>query len=88
MMRTGVDAEAEMRAVRTRYDEWTWQASEELNRRFSDREIAGQLRAGRYRAILSAALAEYLIHAGGSGFRGAGRGRSSRRYRAAAVGAA
>ncbi|WP_030978936.1 PIN domain-containing protein [Streptomyces sp. NRRL S-1824] len=58
MMRTGVDAEAEMRAVRTRYDEWTWQASEELNRRFSDREIAGQLRAGRYRAILSAPLDE------------------------------
>ncbi|GAB3181002.1 hypothetical protein [Streptomyces incanus] len=34
------------------------------------------------------APAEYLIHTGGSGFRGAGRGRSSRRYRAAAVGAA
>ncbi|MFB8029734.1 MULTISPECIES: PIN domain-containing protein [unclassified Streptomyces] len=58
MMRTGADAEAEMRGVRNRYDEWTWQAAEEINRRFSDREIAGQLRAGRYRAILTAPLAE------------------------------
>lgn len=58
MMRTGADAEAEMRAVRKRYDEWTWQAAEEINRRFSDREIAGQLRAGRYRAILTAPLDE------------------------------
>jgi hypothetical protein len=38
--------------------------------------------------LLSPALAEYPIHAGGSGFLGAGRGRLSRRYRAAAVGAA
>ncbi|MFC5959034.1 hypothetical protein ACFP51_32745 [Streptomyces pratens] len=45
MMRTGADAE--MRAVRKRYDEWTWQAAEELNRRFSDRETTGQLRTGR-----------------------------------------
>ncbi|MCX4625009.1 PIN domain-containing protein [Streptomyces albogriseolus] len=58
MMKTGADAEAEMRAVRKRYDEWTWKAAEELNRRFSDREIAGQLRAGRYRAILTAPLGE------------------------------
>ncbi|MGW3942834.1 PIN domain-containing protein [Streptomyces phaeochromogenes] len=58
MMRTGADAEAEMRAVRKRYDEWTWQAAEEINRRFSDLEIAGQLRAGRYRAILTAPLDE------------------------------
>ncbi|WP_406368473.1 PIN domain-containing protein [Streptomyces sp. NBC_00647] len=57
-MRTGADAEAEIRAVRRRYDEWTWKAAEELNRRFSDREIAGQLRAGRYRAILTAPLDE------------------------------
>ncbi|MFE5844238.1 PIN domain-containing protein [Streptomyces niveus] len=57
-MRTGADAEAEMRAVRTRYDEWTWKAAEELNRRFSDREIAVQLRAGRYQAILTAPLDE------------------------------
>ncbi|MFE1465140.1 PIN domain-containing protein [Streptomyces nigra] len=58
MMRTGADAEAEMRAVRTRYDEWTWRAAEEINRRFSDREIAEQLRGGRYRAILAAPLDE------------------------------
>lgn len=58
MMKTGAKAEAEMRAVRKRYDEWTWKAAEELNRRFSDREIAGQLRAGRYRAILTAPLDE------------------------------
>ncbi|MFE6129177.1 PIN domain-containing protein [Streptomyces sp. NPDC056437] len=58
MMKTGADAKAEMRAVRKRYDEWTWQAAEELNRRFSDREVAGQLRAGRYRAILTAPLDE------------------------------
>ncbi|MFI0813544.1 PIN domain-containing protein [Streptomyces echinatus] len=58
MMRTGAEAEAEMRAVRKRYDEWTWKAAEELNRRFSDREIAGHLRAGRYRAILTAPLDE------------------------------
>ncbi|MFD7900570.1 hypothetical protein [Streptomyces sp. NPDC059743] len=58
MMKTGAEAEAEMRAVRKRYDEWTWKAAEELNRRFSDREIAGQLRAGRYRAILTAPLDE------------------------------
>ncbi|WP_037623060.1 PIN domain-containing protein [Streptomyces aureus] len=57
-MRTGAEAAAEMRAVRKRYDEWTWKAAEELNRRFSDREIAGQLRAGRYRAILTAPLNE------------------------------
>ncbi|MFF0384332.1 PIN domain-containing protein [Streptomyces sp. NPDC004286] len=57
-MRTGAEAEAEMRAARQRYDEWTWWAAEELNRRFSDREIAGQLRAGRYRAILAAPLHE------------------------------
>ncbi|MFE7854075.1 PIN domain-containing protein [Streptomyces sp. NPDC057403] len=58
MMRTGADAEAEMRAVRKRYDEWTWQAAEEINRRFSDREIAEPLRARRYRAILTAPLDE------------------------------
>ncbi|MFE6337990.1 PIN domain-containing protein [Streptomyces sp. NPDC057798] len=58
MMRTGADAAAEMRAVRNQYDEWTWQAAEEINRRFSDREIAGRLRAGRYRAILTAPLDE------------------------------
>jgi hypothetical protein len=58
MMRTGADAATEMRAVRKRYDEWTWQAAEEINRRFSDREIAGQLRAGRYRSILTAPLDE------------------------------
>lgn len=58
MMKTGAEAEAEMRAVRKRYDEWTWKTSEELNRRFSDREIARQLRAGRYRAILTAPLGE------------------------------
>ncbi|MFE7353266.1 PIN domain-containing protein [Streptomyces sp. NPDC057543] len=58
MMKTGAEAEAEMRAVRKRYDEWTWKAAEELNRRFSDREVAGQLRAGRYRAILTAPLDE------------------------------
>ncbi|MFE7033124.1 PIN domain-containing protein [Streptomyces sp. NPDC057621] len=58
MMRTGTEAQAEMRAVRKRYDEWTWRAAEELNRRFSDREIAEQLRAGRYRAILAAPLDE------------------------------
>ncbi|MFF2937914.1 PIN domain-containing protein [Streptomyces mirabilis] len=58
MMRTGADAEAEMRVARKRYDEWTWKAAEEINRRFSDREIAGQLRAGRYRAILTAPLDE------------------------------
>ncbi|WP_333733739.1 PIN domain-containing protein [Streptomyces sp. IBSBF 3010] len=58
MLRTGAGAEAEMRAVRRRYDEWTWQAAEELNRRFSDPEIAGQLRAGRYRAILTVPLDE------------------------------
>ncbi|MFI9358509.1 PIN domain-containing protein [Streptomyces lydicus] len=57
-MKTGAEAEAEIRAVRKRYDEWTWRAAEELNRRFSDREIAGQLRAGRYRAILTAPLDE------------------------------
>ncbi|MFD5815611.1 PIN domain-containing protein [Streptomyces sp. NPDC127038] len=59
-MRTGVEAEAEMRDVRKRYDQWTWKAAEDLNRRFSDREIAGQLRAGRYRAILTAPLDEAL----------------------------
>ncbi|WP_405764631.1 PIN domain-containing protein [Streptomyces sp. NBC_00080] len=58
MMKTGADAKAEMQAVRKRYDEWTWQTAEEINRRFSDREIAGQLRAGRYRAILTAPLDE------------------------------
>jgi rRNA-processing protein FCF1 len=57
-MKTGAKAEEAMRAVRKRYDEWTWKAAEELNRRFSDREIAGQLRAGRYRAILTAPLDE------------------------------
>ena len=57
-MRTGAEAAETMRAVRKRYDEWTWKAAEELNRRFSDREIAGQLRAGRYRAILTAPLDE------------------------------
>jgi hypothetical protein len=36
----------------------------------------------------SPALAENLIHAGGDGFRGADRGRSSRRYRTALAGAA
>ncbi|MEV8092537.1 PIN domain-containing protein [Streptomyces nigra] len=62
---TGADAEAEMRAVRTRYDEWTWKATGELNRRFTDREIAEQLRAGRYRAILTAPLdeARLMLHA-------------------------
>ncbi|MFF3565745.1 PIN domain-containing protein [Streptomyces sp. NPDC002574] len=58
MMATGADAEAQMRVVRKRYDEWTWDASEEINRRFIDREIAAQLRAGRYRAILTAPLDE------------------------------
>ncbi|WP_329529642.1 PIN domain-containing protein [Streptomyces sp. NBC_01462] len=58
MMKTGADAAAEMRAVRKRYDEWTWQAAEEINRRFSNRDIAGQLRAGRYRSILTAPLDE------------------------------
>lgn len=48
----------EMRAVRNRYDEWTWRAAEEINRRFTDREIAAQLRSGRYRAILTAPLDE------------------------------
>ncbi|MEU6243555.1 PIN domain-containing protein [Streptomyces sp. NPDC047024] len=57
-MSTGTDAQAEMRAVRHRYDEWTWEAAEEINQRFTDREIAGQLRAGRYRAILTAPLDE------------------------------
>ncbi|MFF7224797.1 hypothetical protein ACIP4T_32185 [Streptomyces massasporeus] len=57
-MATGADGEAEMRAVPKRYDESTWQAAEELNRRFSDQAIAGQLRAGRYQAILTAPLGE------------------------------
>ncbi|KAB1987421.1 PIN domain-containing protein [Streptomyces triticiradicis] len=57
-METGAEAEEAMRAVRREYDRWTWKAAEELNQRFSDREIAGQLRAGRYRAILTAPLDE------------------------------
>lgn len=52
------DAEEAMRAVRKRYDEWTWKAAEEINRRFTDREIAAPLRGGRYRAILTAPLDE------------------------------
>ncbi|MET9904632.1 PIN domain-containing protein [Streptomyces sp. NPDC006446] len=60
-METGAKAEADMRAVRREYDRWTWKAAEELNQRFSDREIAGQLRAGRYRAILTAPLDEALL---------------------------
>ncbi|MEW2326101.1 PIN domain-containing protein [Streptomyces griseoincarnatus] len=58
MIRTGADAKVEMRAVRARYDEWTWKAAEAINQRFTDRAIAGQLRAGRYRAILTAPLDE------------------------------
>ncbi|MET7543063.1 PIN domain-containing protein [Streptomyces sp. NPDC005507] len=57
-IKTGAKAEEAMPSVRKRYDEWTWKAAEELNRRFSDREISGQLRAGRYRAILTAPLDE------------------------------
>ncbi|MFJ5212315.1 hypothetical protein [Streptomyces nigra] len=38
--------------------QWTWKAAEGLNKRFNDREIAEQLRAGRCRAILTALLAE------------------------------
>ncbi|MFD3420918.1 PIN domain-containing protein [Streptomyces decoyicus] len=48
----------EIRTVRKRYDEWTWQAAEEINRRLADRAISGQLRSGRYRAILAAPLGE------------------------------
>ncbi|MET8102510.1 hypothetical protein ABZV29_39750 [Streptomyces sp. NPDC005236] len=44
--------------MRKRYDEWTWKAAEEINRRFSDREIAAPLRGVRYRAILTAPLEE------------------------------
>jgi hypothetical protein len=54
--RTYEQAVAEMQAVRHKYDEWTWQAAEEISRRFTDREIADQLRSGRYRAILAAPL--------------------------------
>ncbi|BDM74982.1 hypothetical protein HEK616_84690 (plasmid) [Streptomyces nigrescens] len=35
----------EIRAARNRYDQWTWRAAEEINRRFADREISRQLRA-------------------------------------------
>ncbi|MER7693840.1 hypothetical protein [Streptomyces sp. NPDC097610] len=69
-METGANAEADIRAVRREYDRWTWKAAEELNRRFSDREIAGQLRAGRYRAILTAPPSSRCMPAGPTSDRG------------------